>query len=403
VSGRDGSRRRRRLLPRLAIAVATLLIADQVAQHLLLAGGTFFGRPVVPYDPPLFSPEQRRFVEHLREVARGARLETKLLHDPELGWVATGESRGEPFDCFGGRVGRREVSLERSEGRRRIALFGCSFTFGEEVGPRESWAAAMEVLRPDLEVCNLAVSGWGSDQALLRYRRDGPAVAADEVWLGFVPSTLGRLESLYRPAHRHWSALAWFKPRFELGGDGELALVPNPGHSIERTIELLSDQRAFLAAVGEHDRWVRRSPVAFAARGSRLAHHSGIARLLLTIVEVRGRQPEETLLGAEDDPALPLFSAIVQTMAREVRGTGARFRLVVLPSRADLVWWRQRGMPPSAGETLRALADSGIEVVDVTEALWAAGVVEQAGCWMPNGHYAPEVNRIVAEVLVRSL
>src|SRR5690606_27800481 len=148
--------------------------------------------------------------------------EASFRFDPELGWTAPRGSRhgDDVYDTNGARVGRAPIAHERTPGMRRIVAIGCSFTEGAEVAAHESWPARLELADPSLEVANLGVGAYGLDQALLRGRRDGRALAADAVWLGWLPSASPRLVTLYRPAQRHWGQLVAFKPRFVPGASG---------------------------------------------------------------------------------------------------------------------------------------------------------------------------------------
>jgi len=101
-----------------------------------------------------------------------------------------------------------------SGGPRRVLVLGDSVAFGMDVADGESWPERLA--RPGLEVVNLAVPGFGTDQELLRLEREGLAYRPDVIVVGFclandlVDNALDSF--LYSRAHP--------KPRFELAGDG---------------------------------------------------------------------------------------------------------------------------------------------------------------------------------------
>lgn len=395
------ARPRGRLRSAALLLLLLALAADQVVLRTALADGRFLGRRIAPYDPPLFSQPQERDLETLkRHLATGDPPASALHFDAELGWCprAEGSFGADRFDWAGARLAGQELAREKRPGERRVLALGCSFTFGEEVRSAESWPAQLDALRADLELANLGVSAYGLDQALLRYRRDGRRLAADEVWLGFLPTAALRVTTLYRPAARHWAHLALFKPCFELSR-GELLLVPNPATSIERTVELLGDQREFLAALEPHDRWVRRWPAAWAPEGSRLAHHSALGRLLLTALEVRGRDPLRALREREEG-VFDLLVAIVTKLAREARADGARLRFVILPGVEELADLRARGSA-SWGPLCAELERAGVAVWDLSAELLELDLRAPGRLWAPNQHYSPEGNLRVAELLAR--
>lgn len=382
-------------------SVVLALAADQVLLRTALADGRFLGRRIAPYDPPLFSePQERDLATLRRHLATGDPPASALHFDAELGWCPRPEGSfgADRFDWAGARLAGQPLAREKRAGVKRILALGCSFTFGEEVKSAECWPALLGALRAELEVANLGVSAYGLDQALLRYRRDGKQLSADELWLGFLPTAALRVTTLYRPAARHWAHLALFKPCFELSR-GELALVPNPAHSIERTVELLSDQREFFAALEPHDRWVRRWPAAWAPEGSRLAHHSALGRLFLTALEVRGRDPLRALREREEG-VHDLLVAIVSQLEREARADGARLRFLILPGVEELADLRARGSP-SWGPLCEDLERAGVSVWDLSSELLELDRREPGRLWAPDQHYSPEGNQRVAEILAR--
>ncbi len=377
----DGAQSRSKLVRGargVALALMALALIDQVVQFTALGDGWLFGQRVAPYDPPLFNAAQQRSLERLDLFASNADpARARLILDPELGWV----THGADYDEHGARRG-----LEARPGARRIVVVGCSFAHGDEVENDETWEVALERRRPDLHLFNLGVGGYGLDQALLRHRRDGAKLAPDELWLVLMPDAALRTVSTYAPALRHYAISVAFKPRFELE-DGRLELVPNPGTDAGRIVELLDDQRRFLAAVGEHDLFVRRWSAAYAPAGSHWSHRSALARLALTQLE-RGARSTQHWIGDERSEPYELVRALVL----EAATSAPRMRLVVLPSRADL----------EAGRYWARLVDDlaarGIECIEPSD-----GLADLDSAWMPQGHYSPSANETVAEALARRL
>jgi hypothetical protein len=161
------------------------------------------------------------------------------------------------------------------------------------------------------------------------------------------------------------------------------------------------DRAAFLAAVGATDRWVRRAPAAFAPRGSSWTHWFATTRLFVTWLESGERDPAPYLSDPEHE-VYRLLRALVLEVAREARNSGARFRLVVLPSLPDLEGARGPQGPYWRG-LVADLEGRGLECIDVTPVLQAAGAAEDRSLWMPQQHYGPEANRLVADAVERAL
>ena len=148
-------------------------------------------------------------------------------HHPVRGWALKPNLRD--LRVFGNRIlnsnsqgvrGRREYARPKPRGLVRILIFGDSFTFGDEVGDDETYAAYLQALLPATEVVNLGVHGYGHDQMLLHLREVGARYEPDIVILGFVSDDMGRNLLGFRD---------FAKPRFVLRDDRlELTGVPVP-------------------------------------------------------------------------------------------------------------------------------------------------------------------------------
>ncbi|MEM7308231.1 MAG: hypothetical protein AAF682_16240 [Planctomycetota bacterium] len=386
------------------LALVALAAVDQAVLHTALADGRFLGQIVAPFDPPVFiEPQLRHLADARRIVAGDDELRAQSIFDQELGWCPRPSSNGfgARFDALGARASTKPHARAKPAGVRRVLTFGGSFTMGMEVGDTEAWPARVEAGLGDVEVVNLGVAGYGLDQGLLRFRRDGPGLAPDAVWFGLMPQASLRVSTHYAPAYYRWATMAAFKPRFLPAGgpdDTGLRLIANPVNGHEDYVRLLSDQEAFLDAIGATDLWVRRAPAAFAPRGSSPLHWSAATRLALTLHEARGRDRAAWLQDPESEIYVVMRNLLL-AFATEARAAGATFRIVVLPSRADLVLRAEAG----AGFWERLLADlgeRGVESFDCSPALVEAGALTDDGLWMPGSHYSARGNDVVAAALI---
>jgi hypothetical protein len=389
------------------------LILDQALQWTQLSSGWLQGRRVIPYDPPLFNNDQRTSLLQLEGVADD-QINSSLVgrFDAELGWapVPGGTDAWGNYDRVGARTdgsppAERRVSgggtaggtgSGTGDGPLRVVSVGCSFGFGLGVEDGETFAAQVEGLRPDVEVVNLGVVGYGLDQALLRLWRDGMPLQPDEVWLCWRPGATLRLTTLYPPALTHGLPTVSFKPRYVMDGEAP-RLVPNPAASPADVTRLLSDQRAFLGAVGGNDTWVRRLPAAWAPFGTHWSHRFALPRLVITAWELERREPERHVIDRTSE-ANRLVRALVQQASERVVAAGARFRLLVLPDRRDLQLRNTSGTLGYWADPVVMLRGRGVDVLDLSSALETVGALTDAGLWS-NGHYGPALNKAVAEVL----
>lgn len=386
------------------VALLVLAILDQVVHYSVLSDGWLRGRRIAPFDPPIFCAAQQHAYERYQEHAdTGRPRATEFEFDALLGWapIPGREAGPRTHDWSGSRRGPEELARETPPDRERIVAVGCSFTMGEEVADDETWPYLLDDEREDVEFANLAMGAYGLDQALLRLRRDGQPLRPDRVWLGWLPAASLRVGTTYRPAERHWSGTALFKPRFRVDEDGALSPVGNPARSVAHTARLLSNQPEFYQATWKTDLWVGRSERAYRAKGTSLLHHSALGQLALSIHERRDRDPAEWILD-ESSEIHRLIDALVRETRREASRMNAAFALVVLPGREDLVDRAERGAAYWRAITDELVAD-GVEVLDLTDALVEAGALEDDSFWMPGGHYSPKANALVARELSRAL
>ena len=101
-------------------------------------------------------------------------------HDPLLGWSHIPNSVG-AFDSHGfestvriNSKGFRDVerTYDRDESKYRIVVLGDSMVWGWGVQQEETFVALLEKQCPRIEALNLGVSGYGTDQELLLFRKE---------------------------------------------------------------------------------------------------------------------------------------------------------------------------------------------------------------------------------------
>ena len=157
--------------------------------------------------------------------------------DPYLGWANREGSRAR----IAGQGGRYTVAINgqglrgperpfaKPAGTVRIVLLGDSTAWGWGVEDGEAFARLAEAeLGPGVEICNLAVPGYSTDQELLILEREGVRHEPDLVLLALVHNDLvGNNFPVFHEMP---------KPCFDLGPDGTLGLNnvpldPPPGDS----------------------------------------------------------------------------------------------------------------------------------------------------------------------------
>jgi len=149
--------------------------------------------------------------------------------DDALGWAlvpnasASSSATGTPVEYRINSKGLRddETDYVKSPGTLRILLLGDSRTFGYGVPIEQHFSKLLEGYFRNVEVINMGVSGYGVDQELLAFRKEGVRYQPDVV-IAYVA---------HFGDQRHMFADRWGKPKpqFQLR-DGELTLsnVPVP-------------------------------------------------------------------------------------------------------------------------------------------------------------------------------
>ncbi|MGH7435364.1 MAG: SGNH/GDSL hydrolase family protein [Polyangiaceae bacterium] len=274
--------------------------------------------------------------------------------DAQLGWrnvIGSNEEWGPAAHSSAQHLrGTRTYALAKPSGVERIEVFGDSFAFGSEVGDDSTYPAMLEKTLPSSEVLDFGVPGYGLDQALLRFRAEGPAYHPDIVIIGMVSLLLPRDTMAFS---------YWYKPYFVLDGRGQLLLrgVPVPG---------------LAEATREFD------------RGSRILD-------LLHLITTRPPPPDPH--DPRDDA---LTSALLKAFVADIRAAGARPILAVYP-----FYQESAEGTPCSRLSREACAATGAECVDTSAAFaeaQARGVELKV-----RYHFSPAAHRIVADALARTL
>ncbi len=234
---------RRRLLFLAIVFVATLGVAE-----ILL-------RVLVPFSDLLTRNEHPEgwFVDHHAEVVEPDD-DPRAVFDPVLGWTL----RPDVWlpDLWGGYStnsrglrGTAEHAIPKPAGLRRGLVLGDSFSTGVGVADDETYAARMQSMLANTEVLNLAVPGYGIDQAVLRFEAVGRDYEPDFVVLTIYIDDFNRNFLRWRFSSP--------KPRFAVH-DGQLRLTNTPlprlptnadklAHVEQRMAPLLRLPRVWLA------------------------------------------------------------------------------------------------------------------------------------------------------------
>ncbi len=324
-------KRRLRWVAGAILPVVLCLVLTEGAVRLLTVrsehGQLYFqGGRLRPYKMPI-----ARVSDNLEKYA--SRPDSYSMYHPLLGWAPRPGSvsdNGLYRSNSAGLRSPREFELTPSAGVLRIALFGDSYTHGDEVSYQQSWAARLEASLAEAgiaaEVLNFGVGGYGMDQAYLRWRIEGAQYRPDAVVFGFAPRNMARNLNVFRCIVSHYSNIPFSKPRFVLEGQ-ELRLVNSPTLPLEELVPTLADFQH--SPLREYE---------FFYAEDDYAEHWWLKSELLSVLskEVRGLGKKPIACWSIDQQPAKLTIAIVAAFAAEVSASGARFHVAHLPSKIDL-------------------------------------------------------------------
>jgi len=384
---------RRKVLLASLTALVVVIIAEALSAVALSVAGSLLDEPV-RRTPRIYAEQSRQIREmFFTGPPRG------IGFDADLGWIYTAGWKDSTTVMNSAALrGPREYAPAPAHGTVRIAAFGDSFVYGNEVGWSDSWPAVMEQADPTLEVMNYGVGGYGVDQAFLRFQREGRALSPSVVIIGFTTDDLGRLVNVYR---RFLSSqeLPLFKPRFQIGEGGGLRLLSMPLRSVEDYKTLLEDPRR-VRAFGQHDQWYE--PLVYA---NPLYDWSATIRLMsATWIRIANRYFRRDRIYAGEafntgSQAFKLQVALFKAFHDSIAAAGYAPVVVFLPDRSSLTARSRGGRPRYVGlaAALDSLRIPYLDTADGFAERFNDGSIDQ---WFkPGGHYSKEGNLIVARWL----
>lgn len=324
---------------------------------------------------------------------------TNIVFDAETGWRyrANFRSTQQNSNSLGLR-GTREYAPEPSPHVLRIAAFGDSFVYGNEVKDDETWAAQIES-STGIEVLNAGVGGYGTDQAYLLYRRFGPAYNAQIVLIGFTTVQLPRNVIVYRRFYAP-ADLMFVKPRFHLSSSGDLELLASPVRSSDDYWKYYRDPSA-IRELGKHDfwyvPWVYDNP---------LYDYSPMVRVASQLVTRAHRKlsPRTNVvdhgqLNPNSEP-FEITVKLLRRFANEVKKNKSLPVILLLPD-ASRLGADGRENPFLYEPLIAELRSAQLEYLDLATAFDRP--VTRSSHFMEGGHYSPYANGRVAKAIAAYL
>lgn len=409
--------RSKHLYLRLALGLCSMAICLLIGEITIRPLGssdidgnfTFRSRTLKPYHLPIRATREK-IGRYLSSPS------SAIVYDPVLGWAPRphGSSLNGlyHYNSQGIRSAPSEYSLTPQRGVLRIAVFGDSFTHGDNVPFENTWGYYLEhALKANgvhAEVLNFGVGGYGIDQAYLRWKHLGYKFSPDVVILGFQAIDVLRNVNLMRPIflYRFVTGIPFSKPRFILEGSG-LKLINSPTPLPERVPEILEhfDEWNLVNYEYFYDREAYKSHVWFRSKLVTLLSDA-ISRIRGTPRLVGGQ-----LYSVDEEPS-QLALRIIGQFRSDVEAKGSHFLIVHLPAYNDLAALlrdkrlvyskllekieQDHGVIRPDRELLEQAKASSLDAV-------FAGRYSAKRDTILAGHYSAEGNKTVADVIAQSI
>lgn len=286
-----------------------------------------------------------------------------------------------------------------------LSLFGCSYTQGNP-DLYQSWAEQLEK-KLGQPVLNFGVSGYGTDQALLRFQEcyigkiDTPYVL-----LGITPSNIGRNVNLYKGFRERRFGMSLTKPMFYIGPADKIKLLPNPLSSAEE-LHRLQDP-AFLDSIGKTDYWYRYYGQYGLNRFVHFPYGYYFARALPFYVqhfyERRVLKHESYRSLYEDATAKRILIYTIDQFIDLAKKNGAIPIILFMPSLKECLDYQRSGSTcyNSFVQLVSKKHNHVLDAMNYFKGLFENGK-NPAGFFRPDNHYNPRGEAVVAEGLYRTL
>jgi hypothetical protein len=356
---------------------------------------------------PILTAEQRHVLDIFEQREREGKNFDQF--DATLGWSIRPNSfvveEGTPYESneIGVRA-TRSYDPTPPPGVTRIAVFGPSFAHADDVALSDSWPYLLENSRPDLEVMNWGVGGYGTDQAFLRYITQGVAYNPHIVIIVYEEDNLRRNVNRYRPFVHPETELPLTKPVFIPDGEG-LALLENPFRSLAALRHTaLENPSHFLDRVCPHDFFCVRER--YEPLPTDRLFSSRVLRTLAFEIRYQGALPY--LTSWQDSYQNPfqveVTLRLLTLFAQTVRQNGAIPLVMVCAYRPTFEAYAA-GDPPMYQALMDRLRQRDIPVLDLTPEFVAAnrGSADFTGYFAPGGHYNEAGNRVVSRAVLHYL
>jgi hypothetical protein len=387
----------------LALTIGSLLVFLLIAEWATRSLGSYDAdgnftvrhRTLRPYRLPVAATKET--VESLSSPF------ARTIYDPVLGWAPkpNGESADGlvRYNSLGIRSAPAEYSTRPRKGVVRIALFGDSFTHGDDVPFEQTWGYYLEqgLKRAGLaaEVMNFGVGGYGMDQAFLRWREFGYKFSPDLVLFGLQMENVKRNVNILRPLYSGTADLPFSKPRFAFSGE-RLELINSPALPPEELPEVMKNISAW--PLLRYERFFEAEN--FRRRPWHASKFLSLAEKLLFHAAPFHRRADSLFYDPSTEPAR-LTLQIIREFQQSVESHHGRFLIVHLPLTRAMKILLEGGSLPYAALLKRI--EENQPVIHSERELMPEAIQSLSALMRTQGHYRARGNELVARAIAEYL
>lgn len=326
-----------------------------------------------------------------------------VVYDSLTGWIPRPGKHDNDFNIHNA-LGIRESSKSREftkepgRGIVRIALFGDSYIYGNEVPFEESIGYYLEQnLKKSgiqAEVLNFGVGAFGMDQAFLRWYYQGQQLSPDIVVMGFQPENAFRNVNMIRAFYSRKEALPLSKPRFIIEAD-TLRLINHPGLPPAALVPTIRNIKNWPLATHEsfynpddyeEKLWLKSKLVAY------VMNIIAVNRWTIKKTEIKD-------FNIRKEPAI-LTLKIMDAFKMNVEKYGAKFYTVHIPRSQDLA--DKKNNENFVYKDMLQTLEKKMTLIHTEDALMqAAKNTDLSDLFEANGHYSAKGNAAVAKEISR--
>jgi hypothetical protein len=357
------------------------------------ADGNFFvrERKLRPYHLPLRTT-QSKIESYLQSST------PFIIYDSILGWKPRSSSVSAnglyAYNAMG--IRSPEEYTERPlPNVLRIAIFGDSFTHGDDVSYENTWGYYLQQKLAQrgihAEVLNFGVGGYGIDQAFLQWQTFGKKFNPRIVIFGFQAENILRDVNCFRTIYYVTSGIPFAKPRFIINqGRLELTNVPTPRpEQVVQAIRTVATsglrESFYIPADYRETIWYKSRLVSF-------------IESFLTVNPSRFRQHYIDQYMIDKEPG-QLALWIIKAFRDEAEQSHQKFAVLNLPQGRDLISLVQDNFYTYSG-LLKALQDKQIALIDPAPELRAM-VARASIDAIQKNHYTSLGNAVIADAVLR--